>query len=95
MRAVAAVVQTVTLEHRVVRHIHVQRVADEADVVVQDLRALGVVELHAVAALRQAYSRLPVMTLCSMRTSSAFSIHKPNRLYVRSQWRTTARCAPG
>ena len=53
MRAVAAVVQTVALEHRVVRHIHVQRVADEADVVVQDLRALGVVELHAVAALRR------------------------------------------
>jgi hypothetical protein len=51
MRAVAAVVQLVALEQRVVRDIDIQRVAHEADVVVQDLGALGVVQLHAVATL--------------------------------------------
>ena len=53
MRAVAAVVQLVAPEHRVVRHVHIHRVAHEADVVFNDLRALRVVELDAVAAPRR------------------------------------------
>jgi hypothetical protein len=54
VRAVAAVVQLVAPEDGVVRHVHIQRVAHEADVVVLDARAAGVVELDAVAALRRA-----------------------------------------
>ena len=49
MRAVAAVVQLVAAKERVVRDVHVDRVAHEADVVADDARALRVVELDAVA----------------------------------------------
>ena len=52
MRTVAAVMQLIALEQRMVRDVHVERVAHEADVVVQDLCAFGVVQLHAVATLR-------------------------------------------
>ena len=51
VRAVTAVVQLVAPKGGVVRHVHIQRIAHEADVVVQDLRTLGVVQLDTVAAL--------------------------------------------
>jgi hypothetical protein len=46
-------VQPVSLEDRVVRHIDVERIAHEADVVVDNAGAFGVVELYAIAALRE------------------------------------------
>ena len=58
MRAIAAVVQPVATKDRVVRHVDIQGVAHKTDVVVEDARALGVVELDAIAALRR-----PVLAL--------------------------------
>ena len=54
VRAVAAVVQPVAAEFGMVRDIDVERVANETDVVADDACTGGVVELHAVAALRRA-----------------------------------------
>ena len=51
VRTVTAVVQLVATKGGVVRHIDIQRIAHKADVVVENLRALGVVELDAIAAL--------------------------------------------
>ena len=51
MRAVPAVVQAVLLEDGVVRYVDVEGIAHEADFVVDDAGALGVVEFHTVAAL--------------------------------------------
>ena len=51
MRAVAAVVQAVATEDRMVRNIDVDRIPHEADVVADNARAGRVVELDAVAAL--------------------------------------------
>ncbi|MNS89794.1 hypothetical protein D3C72_1238190 [compost metagenome] len=53
VRAVAAVVQPVAAKDGMVRDIDVERVAHEADVVVEDACAARVVELHAIAALRR------------------------------------------
>ena len=53
VRAVAAVMQPVAAEQRRVGDIDVERVAHEADVVAGDPRAMSVVELDAVAALRR------------------------------------------
>ena len=51
VRAVAAVVQPVALEDGVVRHVDVEGVTHEADLVADDASTLGVVELDAIAAL--------------------------------------------
>ena len=51
MGAVAAVMQAVVPEFGVVRHIDIDRIAHEADVIADDARALRIVELDAVATL--------------------------------------------
>jgi hypothetical protein len=88
VRAVAAVVQLVAPKGGVVRHVHIQRIAHEADVVARICAPLGVVELDAVAALGESKSRLPVMRLCSMRTSL------PSRSTGRTGCRSGRSCAP-